>query len=163
MLTVVCSLAVGGLVLFLTYRHWYVPLRSRQEVDRLRREEAAGVPPNPRDYHYALSFDSDGLTITDLRARAPKPLTMAWAEVVRARAFKRDLLTVDCICLLLERADGTGVELNEEMARWESFVEALPKHLPGCRAWSEWFLAVAFPAFETNETQVYERPATTLS
>ena len=33
---------------------------------------------------------------------------MRWAEVARAVAFKRDLLTVDCICLLLARAEKTA-------------------------------------------------------
>ena len=74
-------------------------------------------------------------------------------------AFKRDFFTVDCICLFLARADGTGIELDEGMARWNSFVEALPQHLPGCKPWSEWFSVVAFPAFVPNETEIYARQA----
>jgi len=156
-LAAVCSLVVGGLVLFLTYRHWYLPLCAWRKVERLRREEAAGNPPSPRDYHYAISFDSDGVTVADLRGRKPESSVVRWAEICRATAFKRDLFTVDCMCLFLARADGTGVELDEEMARWKIFVEALPEHLPGCKPWSEWFSVVAFPAFATNETHVYDR------
>lgn len=158
-LATVCSLSVGGLVLFLTYRHWYVPLYESRKVDRLRREEAAGIPPSPRDYRYAISFHADGFAIADLRSRKPESIVMRWANICRATAFKRDLLTVDCICLYLARADGTGVEVDEEMARWSSFVEALPQHLPGCKPWSKWFSSVAFPAFATNETKVYDRTA----
>jgi hypothetical protein len=152
-----CSLSAGGLVLFLTYHRWYVPLRVLRKVERLRREEAAGTPPSPRDYHYAISFDSECFTVADLRSRKPEPIVMRWADICRATAFKRDLFAVDCICLFLARADGTGVEVDEEMARWKSFVEALPQHLPGCRSWPGWFSMVAFPAFAANETQIYDR------
>jgi hypothetical protein len=155
LLAAVCSLSVGGLVLFFSYRRWYLPLRAKLKVERLRREEAAGVPPSPRDYHYAILFDAETFTVTDLRGREPESTVMRWAEICRATAFKRDLFAVDCICLCLARADGTGVELDEEMARWNSFVEALPQHLPGCKAWSEWFSVVAFPAFVPNETEIY--------
>ena len=156
-LAAVCSASVGGLVLFFSYQRWYLPLRSRLKVERLNREQAAGVPPSPRDYHYAISFDPEGFTVSDLRGRKHESVGMHWSEIWRATAFKRDLFTVDCICLFLARADGTGIELNEEMARWNSLVEALPKYLPGCKPRSEWFSIVAFPPFATNETQVYDR------
>lgn len=160
LLAAFCSLLVSGGVLFLTYNRWYVPLSARLKVERLRREEAAGIPPSPRDYHYAITFDHVGLTVTNLRRRESEPVRMLWAEVCRATAFKRDLFTVDCICLFLACPDGTGFELNEEMARWNSFVEALPQHLPGCRQWPDWFAAVAFPAFVQNETEIFRRDAT---
>ena len=58
LLAVICSLCAGGLVLYLTYRHWYLPLRVLRKAERLRREEATGIPASPRDYHYAISFDT---------------------------------------------------------------------------------------------------------
>src|SRR5438045_771175 len=93
--TAVCSLSVGGLVLFLSYRHWYLPLQAKQKVERLRREETAGIPPSPRDYHYAIAFDSSGFTVTDLQGRKHEFIEMKWVDIHRATAFKRDLLTVD--------------------------------------------------------------------
>ena len=51
------------------------------------------------------------------------------------------------------------VEVNEEMEGWESFTETLPENLPGCNRWSESFFQIAFPAFATNETQIFERTA----
>jgi hypothetical protein len=61
--------------------------------------------------------------------------------------------------MLLEWADGTGIELDEEMAGWTSLTESLPRHLPGCKPWAEWFMTVAFPAFDTNAAEIYVRAA----
>ena len=49
LLAAFCSLLVSGVVLFLAYHRWYVPLCARLKVERLRREEAAGIPPNPAE------------------------------------------------------------------------------------------------------------------
>ena len=151
----VCLAVVAGGVLFFAYQRWYLPRRSRQTVERLRREEDAGVPPSPSDYHFAISFDSESLTVTDLRSRTHDSNSMRWAEVHRATAFKRDFFTVDWICLFFARPDDTGIELDEEMAGWRRLATALPMHLPGCRASDEWFSAVAFPAFAPNPTEIY--------
>jgi hypothetical protein len=64
---------------------------------------------------------------------------------------------VDCICLAIATTDGTTTEVNEEMEGWEELTEALPKQLPGSKPWSECFSQVAFPAFATNETVIFER------
>jgi hypothetical protein len=155
-LALVCSLMVvlGGVAYF-AYQYWYIPRWARLRVERLRREEAVGIPPSLCDYHYAIAFDDLGFTVKDLRGRKHETWGMRWAGVRRAIAFKRDFFTVDCICLVLFDAADTGVELDEEMARWNSLIEALPRHLPGCKAASEWWSAVAFPPFATNETEIY--------
>jgi hypothetical protein len=155
-----CSLCITGLVLFFWYDRWFLPRRARLKVERLRREEAAGIPPHPRDYHFAISFNAAGFTVADLRGRDHHNVAMTWLEVFRATAFKRDFFTVDCICMFLGRSDGSGVELNEEMARWNSFVEALPQHLPGCTPFEDWFSVVAFPAFAPNATEIFARGVT---
>jgi len=154
-IVVLYALVIAGVVLFFVHRYWYEPRQSRLSAERLRREEAAGVPPSARDYEYAINFDADGFTVTNLRRKKVSPFGMRWAEICRATAFKRDEFTVDCICLFLARADGSGVELNEDMASWNMLMEALPQCLAGCRSWSEWFSVVAFPPFATNETEIY--------
>lgn len=160
----VCLLAVLVGVPYIFYLRWYVPRRDRLGLEkarargeRLRQEEAAGLPPNPADYRYAIAFDSQGFAVTDLRSQKQDAVARFWSDVCRVTAFKRDLFVVDCICLHLGGADGTGVELNEEMAGWNRLMDALPTQLPGCKPRSEWYSAVAFPAFAVNPTEIYSR------
>jgi hypothetical protein len=82
---------------------------------------------------------------------------MRWPDVQKVGVFKRDLYAVDMICLAVEVAGPAAIELNEEMEGWQPFVEALPEFLPGIKPWHEWFLEVAFPAFEVNPTLIYSR------
>ena len=159
------TILVGG-VYVLDLRKWRPRLdrlameEARLKVERLRREEAAGVPPSPSDYHYAITFDAEGFTVTNLRGEKHERVTKRWVDVCRGTAFKRDLFAVDCICLHLGLADDSGVELDEEMAGWNRVMEVLPLHLPGCKPYSDWYSSVAFPAFATNMTEIYLRPTT---
>ena len=86
---------------------------------------------------------------------------VAWQDVVRIDAFKRDLYVVDLMCLTLRFKDNKTVDIDEEMEGWESLVEKLPEYLPGCREFAEWFEVVAFPAFKPNLTVIYKREETT--
>jgi len=102
----------------------------------------------------ALVHDRQGFGVVDGQGQV---INWPWANIVRAEAFKRDLLTTDLICLLLELAGGTAVELHEELDGWQSFVASLPENLPGFPVVERWFLTVAHPAFKTNLTTIYER------
>jgi hypothetical protein len=133
--------------------------KSRLKVARLKREENTGVPPSPSDYHYSITFDSVRIAITDLRSKKTKTIALEWAEVSQAIAFKRDFFSVDCLCLSFRRTDGTGIEVNEEMAGWNRLVGLLPEVLPGCEPHLKWFSAIVFPAFAANPTEIYSRTA----
>lgn len=85
-----------------------------------------------------------------------KSVEVNWDDVNEIAAFKRDLFTVDMICLAIGCCD-FAIEVNEEMAGWQDFVQKLPDNLPGCKSFPEWFLEVAFPAFETNTTVIFKR------
>jgi hypothetical protein len=79
----------------------------------------------------------------------------AWKDVITVEAFKRDLYIVDLICLKFLSEDKTTIEIDEEMDGWQSLIENLHEYLPGCQNFSEWFSAVAFPAFKTNFKVIY--------
>jgi hypothetical protein len=106
---------------------------------------------------YRISFDEATFTVSPLKDRTDIVRTKNWSQVERATAFKRDLMVVDCICLALFLSDERVLELNEEMAGWDIFVESLPSYLPGCMRFDDWFSRVAFPAFATNEMEIFSR------
>ena len=82
-------------------------------------------------------------------------IVVAWRDTIRVEAFKRDLWSVDLICLAIVSSNIKALEVNEEIEGWDSLVEKLPEYLPGCRTFEEWFHVVAFPAFKTNRTVIY--------
>ena len=84
-------------------------------------------------------------------------IVIAWQDAVRVEVFKRDLFAVDLICLSVVLRDNKAVEINEEMEGFESVADKLPEYLPGCQKFEEWFQVVAFPAFKTNNTVIYQR------
>ncbi|HZE72360.1 MAG TPA: hypothetical protein VE135_22850 [Pyrinomonadaceae bacterium] len=86
-------------------------------------------------------------------------IVVAWQDTVGIKAFKRDLYSVDLICLVILLKDNKAVEINEEMGGWESLVKKLPEYLPGSQRFEEWFSAVACPAFKPNITAIYQRNA----
>ncbi len=104
-----------------------------------------------------ITFDSVGFKCTQRKWRTEQSVVIRWDEIQTVTVFKRDLFTVDCICLFAARNDDSGIELDEEMCGWQEFVDAMPTYLRGCMKWEDWFLALAFPAFATNTTQIYSR------
>jgi hypothetical protein len=82
--------------------------------------------------------------------------TFPWSAVRKISAFERDLSTVDLICLAFQQ-ESSVVEVNEEMVGYQSLVEALPRRFPGLD--ESWWEKVAFPAFETRWTTVWEASA----
>ena len=106
---------------------------------------------------FAITFDSTGFVLADHRLNPGADLRLSWQEIGRIVAYKRDLFAYDRLCMFVARADGSGIEVNEEMDGWKALCEALPQVLPGCKSFDDWFQAVAFPAFATNKTELYVR------
>ena len=161
--TIESFLIAVGIVLVLSgvmwaYDRWIRPRMTRRWIDKTLAKIRAGdyVPP-PKQSDFVLSLDAAGITVARKPLPSPPVHSIAWSEIVRVVAFKRDWLTVDCICLAIATTDGTTTEVNEEMEGWEALTDALPKHLPGSKLWSECFSQVAFPAFAINETVIFER------
>jgi hypothetical protein len=153
-------LVVSGLK-WAHYR-WIRPWVMRRWIDKtLAKIQAGDYVPPPKPSDFAVSIDAAGVTVISKRPASEPACSVAWSKIVRVVAFKRDMFTVDCICLQFATADGTATEVNEEMAGWEALTAAIPEHLPGSKVWNECFSKVAFPAFATNETVIFERASST--
>jgi len=84
-------------------------------------------------------------------------LIISWEDVVKLEAFKRDLFTVDLICLDISLNDNKVVEINEEMNGWAPLMRKLPEYLYGCKKFDQWFDVVAQPPFKLSLTLIYQR------
>jgi hypothetical protein len=94
-----------------------------------------------------LILQNDGFTIVEGRDRKH----ISWCDIANVTAYKRDLLTVDLLCLAVGTNDGV-VELNEEMEGYGQVEEQLCERLG---VGHEWKLRVLFPAFETCIVTLY--------
>ena len=107
---------------------------------------------------YEITHDAVGMRVTWLSPENERGEgSIKWLTVVSIFAFKRDLYSVDLICLCLNLNDNTAVEIAEDMNGWEALVTKLPEYLPGCKRFEEWFEVVAIPAFKPNITEIYQR------
>jgi len=108
---------------------------------------------------HSIRFDDERVDVVNLHIVNAQPIHIQWSAMERLTVFKRDLFTVDLICLVIELKDGRCFELDEDMDGWNPFIDAIPAHLPGCKKFHEWFLEVAVPAFATNSTEIFRRAA----
>lgn len=73
---------------------------------------------------------------------------MRWADVKEVFAFKRDIFSVDLICIGFRTSDeGHYFEIDEQMPGYDSVVAALPQAFPGFD--DNWWCKVAYPPFKT--------------
>jgi hypothetical protein len=106
------------------------------------------------DEHGVSQFD--WLGDEDVHHRVP------WDQIETVIAFKADLFAYDEveIVLLNERGDVLA-SVGEDSGSFFTFINALPKWLSGCKTPDEWWDKVAIPAFQRNETEIYQRCRTT--
>jgi hypothetical protein len=104
-----------------------------------------------------ICCDEIGLTVTvpgsGLSSRTD---SLTWNEIEKVVAYKRDLYTIDLICLGFATAKQT-IELNEEMHGWSQLVEKLPSLLPGTPEMSDWWERVAKPPFAPSIATLFKR------
>ena len=72
-----------------------------------------------------------------------------WSDVVRVEAFRRDLYTIELICLTISTLNDSR-ELNHKMRGWSGFVRMLEEALPEQFPEAEWFPAGANPMTGRN-------------
>lgn len=107
----------------------------------------------------AILFDELGVSLSSRSRGNESPHRIAWRDVGAVYAYKQDCYTVDQIRITFVDLGGSvRLAISEDDAGYQQLVEGLPRHLPGCLAPADWFQQVAFPAFETNWTELYRIP-----
>ncbi len=82
---------------------------------------------------------------------------LRWQSLEKIKAYNRDLLTTDLVCLGLYTSESDFLEINEEMIGFGNLVESLPKSLPGFPDQQEWWEKIVKPAFAANSTKLWQR------
>jgi len=81
-----------------------------------------------------------------------------WDEVTKIVTYKRDLFSVDLICLdFFVESQQLTYPTHEEMAGFRDLSERMRRLFPSIS--EGWWSEVAFPAFATNEKILYDKPA----
>ena len=80
--------------------------------------------------------------------------TINWDDITLIKAYKIDQFTVDRIVIEIHLTE-TFISINDETTGYMKFMETASKKLNNFK--TDWFMVVAFPAFETNLTTIYER------
>lgn len=80
----------------------------------------------------AVSAGAEGLRIGGER--------VAWSDVRRLDAYKRDIYGGDFLCLAILAAGGRVFEINEESPGWKEAGDAIEQFLPGSLSHAEWML-----------------------
>jgi len=101
-----------------------------------------------------ISTDESGI---NLKLSGGQLSVIPWERIKRIVACKRDLYSHDMICVLIEE-DGKGVfELCEDMPGFAELTEKIPVRLPSAKPYADWFMEVAFPAFNPSPTRIFTR------
>lgn len=95
----------------------------------------------------AIDLTPEGFRLSHGKASA----AVAWDDVRQITAFKRDLYTTDCICLLLAVRDGI-VEIDERMAGFMPFRESMERLF---NLSPQWFLEIMSPAFDITPRHLF--------
>ena len=103
------------------------------------------------------------VTATDsgfrLAGGSHEPRDVPWRDIVEIVAFKRDVFAYDVICLGF-RLNGTEelIEVAEDFPGYDSFIKIVEARftLP-----ENWWQTVAFPAFETKRSTIWQLEAQT--
>jgi hypothetical protein len=98
----------------------------------------------------------EGFDVINL-ANGSVAASVRWRDVTRIQAYKLDLVTTDCICLLFEFGPGrASVQLPEEWPGFQELFGPLAQRFPAIP--ESWYVDIMTPAFETKRTVLFEAP-----
>lgn len=96
----------------------------------------------------AVSADPEGLWVDGER--------VAWSDVRRLDAYKRDIYLGDLLCLAILAVGGRVFEINEESPGWKEVGEAIQRFMPGSLPHAEWTLRL-MSANPGESVEIYPR------
>ena len=114
---------------------------------------------NPRKF--SIQCDDAGLVQTVTGEGGGEVIQVAWDQVARVFAYKRDLFSVDQICFVIECAE-FGIEVREGDAGYENLIAQMLSNIPGFPARNQWWEEVALPPFAQNWTKIYSRESNSI-
>ncbi|CAN5118334.1 hypothetical protein BH20ACI1_BH20ACI1_26870 [soil metagenome] len=118
---------------------------------------------------FEISFDEKGITRKEnfyrifwlwnkiTSGKGYREEKIEWQNIKEIYVYKRDAYIVDIIAMAFRMEDEKVFETNEQMAGWQLLIDNLPKIFPESKPFHEWFMEVAFPAFEFNLIKIYPR------
>jgi hypothetical protein len=159
--TLLCiAFAAAGVMVFGCGPRWFGRAAGLAGT-RAPHPHSGSQHPSPSRHPSAVALKADGIGLQIVERQPPtgRTLTIPWSEIELVAVYKMDLYVVDAIMLGFRLADGSELEFSEEVEGWSELARGLHHYLPGCIPFHEWFMSVAFPAFQTNFTAIFKREA----
>ena len=101
-----------------------------------------------------IRIKDEGFEVVEARSEAVIA-SVKWVEVARIQAYKLDLVTTDCICLLFEfTTPSAPLEVSEEWIGFNEIFSPLTQHFPVIP--ESWYEDIMTPAFETKRTVLFD-------
>jgi hypothetical protein len=156
-LGIAAAIGIGVLLVSILIDRVLNPFLARRGVETLLKSKTPHGPRALEKPNYgSVVGNNDRLSIRSGKGDSSE---LYWSEVEEVHAYKRDLFTMDLICLAFKRLGKEEYyEIHEEMVGYHDLIQVLPSQLPEFS--SEWFPAVAFPAFKTNHQIIWKRSPT---
>lgn len=98
----------------------------------------------------SFKYSSDGFTLTYVDFT----LTLNWCDITEINVYKRDLMTIDEICMQIVYGD-KQIEISEKLPGWYQFVTRTKIIFPTIP--KDWDLEVMQPPFATNYKTIYTK------
>ncbi|UWZ85038.1 hypothetical protein [Occallatibacter riparius] len=132
---------------------------------RRKRQAMMGIFKQVRDWYanrskelakFSIHCDDAGIAQTVSREDGDEVIRLAWDQVARVFAYKRDLFSYDQICFVIECTD-FGIEVREGDEGYESLIAQMQSNIPGFPAQGQWYEPVRLPPFAPSWAKIYCR------
>ncbi len=80
-----------------------------------------------------------------------------WADIRRLRAYRRELGTSDALCVSVELADGSIMELREEAPGFDAFLDRAAATLPTLLPYRDWHHTLSAAPAGAEGITLFER------